>query len=423
MRITGTSAFLPEVTKMMTAFGDSATPNPKTVRLVTHLVHAHLLDIISHVSPFASACSGGCATSGGTMSNNKRVMSVWDAVGGTGAQSAPERLVTADMIMHLFSKDAELTASVRRILEFKDHVRKAHEDIGSSSTAGPRQSGSSSAAGSAATGKLNPVTTSPQLLAQSGGAHIPATNVIAAAGSATSGHVGPASTGRASDILHVRKRTMPGEELSYLYTFSDEDEEDECCANLPLTTVLPPSKRRALAVADWMAESMSPAEYEDFETLRASALAFKRTKLFRDWLGLPNLIDEDALDVLSYLGWRRVGLLVQTALVVRRDATTNKSVRTEIRDLFVLGNGASQGVLTERYMAQPSMSFGLGLVQAPLLGKYSVGTDTSTKFAAQVPGSQVRQSIDPDYIREAQRRLDACAGSSSRRGTYRPFFA
>ena len=78
-------------------------------------------------------------------------------------------------------------------------------------------------------------------------------------------------------------------------------------------------KLRRHALAAQLTETMTTDEYLEYAALRQASFTYKKGKKFRDWLGISGLADSDTTDVLGFLAWEMVGLLVQASLAVRRE--------------------------------------------------------------------------------------------------------
>jgi len=66
---------------------------------------------------------------------------------------------------------------------------------------------------------------------------------------------------------------------------------------------------------------MSQEEYIDYSECRGASFTYKKGKKFREWLDCGSLeakFNDDILEILGYLAWETVGIITQTALIVKR---------------------------------------------------------------------------------------------------------
>ncbi len=73
--------------------------------------------------------------------------------------------------------------------------------------------------------------------------------------------------------------------------------------------------------ADRITRNMSRQEYMEFTECRQASFTYKKSKKFRDWLNAAQYTDyklnDDVLEVLGFVAWEMVRMIVETALAIR----------------------------------------------------------------------------------------------------------
>ena len=300
-----------EISKMMTVFGDSKTPNQKSVKLIEQSVK----DFVRRT--------------------------LWDAIHRSHVAGVP---LSIEHILSPFRHDEERMTHIRRYFYWKNIVKMGRA---------PDPTAGAASVAYSSSGK-------PSVLSSGGSVR--------------------------------RKRPhLKFDFVSSLAEFSDSDVESE---NEGLD-LAPPAKKR-LKVLDSVIEGMTPEEYLEYSNARTSSFTYRSTQKFRLWASLDSFqaaLDEDALDLLGFLAWERVGLVTQVALLAKRDQMGAHATEggggaaVPWTDAAVFGVGRGTPVLTSAMLDCPSLH----------PSRHSI---VRGKGAVRSSGS-----LAPAHIREAVRRI------------------
>ena len=83
---------------------------------------------------------------------------------------------------------------------------------------------------------------------------------------------------------------------------------------------------------------MSIEEYVDYSKCKEATFISKK---FKDWISFDSKTNEKVIDLVGYLAWETVGLLTQTALIVKRD------MELKTNDLHFTMIGIATGVMND----------------------------------------------------------------------------
>lgn len=195
--------------------------------------------------------------------------------------------------------------------------------------------------------------------------------------------------------------------------------------------------RKQFIAADNLTKKMSVEEYMDYARSREASFTFHNTKKFNAWLELSkkksqrkkkvdsgkesvdtdandNLqslefkFDDNLTDILGHIAWETVGLLTQTALIVKRDMNMLQ---------YLKASGPALDQFLSEYVVEKNIGLATGVMDMELRNAltnfphefFKILDDPSKKHLIHIYhiSHQARRPIEPIHIIEAARRLSA----------------